>query len=295
AERNLLLVRVAHRRVLLRELLMRTSLLFGALALTALGCSGSDDASSSPPATLDASCPDAIATPPFDASIADAGVDVDVVPVADASDATDAGTAPDVTDATPPPGLACGPQPIGFPLWAPPIDPVDVCSSSDIDTILNDCFTAFDATKCRQDETSLAACYGCMLTFDDDDRWGAFIGYEDRYYTNLGGCLAIQLGDTSTTGCGAARGPYDDCEGGACDRCWGADAGTIEGGVETVVDECFATAYGDGGLCATQYEGYLFACPPTSLAYRVCYEQQGEVAPDYFHRVAAVFCSAGDA
>jgi hypothetical protein len=99
------------------------------------------------------------------------------------------------------------------------------------------------------------------------------------------------MGDSSSAGCGAARGRVDDCKWSTCARgCFEVDAGDVDGGNGALYDACIAEA--ESGLCASYVAAVNSACPSSSPVYPTCYGT-GLTKEEFQDQLGAIFCAAG--
>lgn len=112
-----------------------------------------------------------------------------------------------------------------------------------------------------------------------------------RTFVNVAGCFAIEMGDSSSTSCAAARGKRDDCEWSSCaDACFSLDGGDVNGGDSTLYNECVQAAL--AGPCASYEAAIKTTCPANSPAYPPC-EGTGMTRQEWFASIAEIFCAAG--
>ena len=188
--------------------------------------------------------------------------------------------------------MACHPILPRPPVWSPPTGyPRSDCTPSQIAAIWKDCYSEHDEEACRDDRFVYAACAVCLVTKEDAPSLGPLIERSHRISVNIGGCLALETGDTTAAGCGGAWGAYEDCYWSAClDRCWGLDARGIDGGNLALAASCNVEANADGGVCAPYRTAALAACTRQGREYEVC--QTGPSLDEYARTVAAIFCAA---
>jgi hypothetical protein len=104
-------------------------------------------------------------------------------------------------------------------------------------------------------------------------------------------CFAIELGDPSKTGCGAARGLRDDCEWSNCAaNCFTVDAGDVDGGNLALYQACEAVAL--TGVCASYENAIHTTCPSSSPAYPPCYGT-GLSNEAFQDQLGDIFCAGG--
>jgi hypothetical protein len=185
----------------------------------------------------------------------------------------------------------CWPTSSGLPVWMPPTGyPKVACSPSDVATLVHDCLIN-DLPKCIQDRASLAGCYQCLVTKGDSAAWGPFIQMYTGFFYNYGGCFALEMGDSSRTGCGAARGLRDDCEWSNCATpCLTLDAGEVDGGSLALYQACEADAL--TGVCASYESALHTTCPSSSPVYPSCYGT-GLTNEEFQDQLGDIFCAGG--
>jgi hypothetical protein len=148
-------------------------------------------------------------------------------PDADASDLAEAGGGqgydsqvgvnPGGQDAT----TGCVPQDVpGYaPAWHPPNPPRVACVGTDLEDLLASCFgPAATQADCDAFQAARPQCWSCMISSDVSPTWGPIIASSltPFYYGNFAGCLALQTGDQSATGCGALQQATRVCSELAC-------------------------------------------------------------------------------
>jgi hypothetical protein len=176
-------------------------------------------------------------------------------------------------------GMACTSVPVdGGVTWVPPHAPnPSGCSDLQIQSYYAACLTP-PFTACSAWQTANPTCLKCIFsTYGTDTTYGALI-YNGLGYVfwNFGGCIAIETGDMSATGCGAKAEALDTCEILSCSNCAKADPN---------YNACTTAA--QGGTCASYANaecssadaGYAAACGMTATT------SQGIVTA-----LATVFC-----
>ena len=130
--------------------------------------------------------------------------------------ATDAGDAADASRGV------CSPQPFsGAPTWVPPTPLYQgVCTDAQLDSFVAACVGDTD-DACASFRAANATCAVCTSSFETDTAWGPVVVDTAESYSRLNraGCVANLIGDTSSTGCGAAEGRVTDCARRACFGC----------------------------------------------------------------------------
>lgn len=116
------------------------------------------------------------------------------------------------------------------PTWTPPTAAhQNLCSATDISTIYADCFDPMtsNATTCGTDQTTYAACFGCLITKDTDPKWGPTIESSNGLINiNVAGCIANA--ETCNTDCAKAVQGYQGCLQAACDTQCGTITTTMQ-------------------------------------------------------------------
>jgi len=176
-------------------------------------------------------------------------------------------------------GVSCAPvDESGFaaPPWIAPHAAENVCSSADIDQYLHDCLDPATAIPivCQQFTANKASCAACLLPMDTSMGAGALLTKAGGVEVNVGGCIALGLGDASDQGCGAREAAAHACADDACAMCDDASA-----------PDCHAAAR--AGTCASFQ---TLTCPELAIAAE-CALDRG-FAGDYRY-VANVFCAGG--
>jgi hypothetical protein len=124
--------------------------------------------------------------------------------------------------------------------WARPAPRQGACSTAQIDQFLSSCIapTTKGASACASFETAPvnASCAACLLTPDTASEYGPFVshGSDTAYEINEGGCVALAIGETSATGCGAQLQSLIECTASACANCPATDTFSplVRGGCE---------------------------------------------------------------
>jgi len=105
-------------------------------------------------------------------------------------------------------GPGCVPSPVDASdfTWMPPDAPdASACSDQQIADYYTNCLPG-TGNSCTTWEgvTSNANCEKCIITSESAASWGALVEVANHVvYPNIGGCIALETGDTSSTGCGA--------------------------------------------------------------------------------------------
>lgn len=214
--------------------------------------------------------------------------------VGDAGDASskdvtlDKKTLPDV--AVPDTGPSCTPATVapGDLTWTPPHAPdLTACSDQQIQDYFTNCLPG-SGTSCATYEklTANAACIKCIISQKTDATYGPLIAVPNGVvYANTGGCVALEQGDVTNTGCGAKIWEESECEDLACsDNCAGA----------AFADYQKCTTAARSGTCAAEVTaecnladaGNVAACNLAATSFQALYTS-----------IATVFCGgypAGD-
>ena len=109
--------------------------------------------------------------------------------------------------------------------WTPPrpINPSG-CSDAQIAGYYAACLNGGSGCSTFEGATANKACVACINSLSTDSAYGPLIAVPNNVvYANIGGCIALVTGDTSSTGCGAKAWEASECEDKACsDNCQGA-------------------------------------------------------------------------
>lgn len=130
---------------------------------------------------------------------------------------------------------------------------------------------------CRSFETdpANALCAQCVYTVAGDPRLGPLVSFTSgSEWTNVGGCIALIDGDTSSTGCGAKNLALSKCLDAACDGC--NDQAWYD--CLSVARQTVCASYEDAAICWRR------------PAYAVCIESTFE---EQYLKLAAIFCATG--
>jgi hypothetical protein len=101
-----------------------------------------------------------------------------------------------------------------------------------------------DATAAFRADPANATCLSCIETPESASMHGPVIVTSTRREANYGGCVAIEDGDTSATGCGAILDGYNNC---AIQECGDCKDYTIPPYTQTKM--CLDPAVAVGGKC----------------------------------------------
>ena len=107
------------------------------------------------------------------------------------------------------------------PAWLAPHARQHVCSDADLDDYVRDCLDASTALpiRCEQFHAERTACAECLLPKDTTMGVGAFLTRKGSVELNVGGCIALGLGDLGAEGCGAREQAARECVAFACGDC----------------------------------------------------------------------------
>lgn len=174
------------------------------------------------------------------------------------------------------------------PKWVPPIVNLNACTDVQISDFFTKCWSSTSTSAACNAWQGLAGnktCLGCLQTDETANAYGAIVvhmGYGD---VNVSGCLAVVLGDTTSSGCAAKDQSITECEQAACQpTCPVTDSATL-----TTLTNCESAA-GKGG-CASYVS---MACDLSDAGIQdsgmdpsACY---GSDFPSYFANVAPILC-----
>lgn len=172
------------------------------------------------------------------------------------------------------------------------------CSADQAQQYYADCLSSTATSTLCNGFTGASGNASCLTCLDSNSQsasmFGALVTYGGVDYANVAGCIALQLDDTSSTGCGAKLQAQTSCEELACStQCPVTDdtsfmnyqtcaAAADMGACQTIIAaECHLVDGGiDGGPQAAA------ACEPGNIAF------QG-----YYDAMSVIFCGdyAGDA
>jgi hypothetical protein len=132
--------------------------------------------------------------------------------------------------------------------WVPPVTPnPTACTATQASTYFDDCWgTSSSSTLCNAFTGSSAntACAACLSTASTASAYGVIVVYTGIGYDNQAGCVAVEMGDLSSTGCGAKIQAVTQCENLAClTNCPVTDQASL-----TLFQQCAAAA--DMGVCS---------------------------------------------
>lgn len=191
-----------------------------------------------------------------------------------ACDATTPPEAPaprDASDAAMTDAAVCGARDEGdVALPTTPRPAARVCSGDEVDGYFTACLDpATLPIRCQQFVAAHGDCARCLAPATGDDPSGPLWTVRGELALNVGGCIALRMGDLRPDGCGAREQAAIDC---AAQRCDGCD---------------------DAAACAARVR----AAECAALETRRCPELAGAAVcaldgtfAARFHRVASVFC-----
>lgn len=233
---------------------------------------------------------------PMDSGAKDTGVDTGPCTMITT---TDAGGTPITT--CPPTGSACGDKVslTGFkPTTVPPATPsTTACTSTAIADILADCFSAYNATKCTDDQTTYATCYNCIVTDEGATSYGPLIASTNGglVFLNQAGC--IDLLEPCNSGCAGAYQGGMQCELAACEGNCPAPLTSTTG---TDFQDCVENPDGTSGVIACnpngcdQFYGNYTTCGAlltgTKHPASVCVGTSSSTFETLFSAIVPVFC-----
>jgi hypothetical protein len=215
----------------------------------------------------------------------------DVTTTTDA--AADKKTLPDTGGPMPDTGSSCMP---GMPVvaditWTPPRPPNPAgCSDAQIQGYFTACLPG-TSTSCMPWIGSNMDCYNCLFsTAYKDSTFGPIISNGGGVvYANTGGCIALELGDTSSTGCGATTWELSECEDLSCS----VNCPLNNGDPNAFMEYQACTTDAETSTCDSYYTKYE-ACASGQIA-----EAGAALAPcnlgastfqDLYTSIATVFC-----
>jgi hypothetical protein len=152
---------------------------------------------------------------------------------------------------------SCAPLPrSGFmPVYVPPRATLSVCTTAQIATYTNNCFSGGDASTCSafEDDSANASCIGCLIgpASTTETVWGPILVASDLLELDIGGCIALT--DPCQTACGAALEAQLECEQFACQSVCPVTDMASEVAYETCINDSLACT-----------------CYPESKAYETC-------------------------
>ncbi len=175
------------------------------------------------------------------------------------------------------------------PTTPPPAAASPVCTSTEIQTIYNDCYGP-DGTCPEANEDD--PCYTCIFTFQNAASWGPVVQSPDGLGDlNFGGCLLLL--EPCNTACAATFENDLECEQAACAASCPltADAATVTSYSDcaNAVDSC------DPGGCFQYWNGTSCYSEITGAAHpgAICFAAGPSDFEGSFLNIADVFCGNG--
>ena len=182
--------------------------------------------------------------------------------------------------------VVCIPAPVGnyTPVWkGPNAQHSGACTTQNITLFFDTCLApTSDPTSCHTFEQANAACVSCLQSNDTDPTYGPIIWHDQKAYftTNIAGCLAIESGDSSPTGCAASYQGIVSCKELACNACLAAkDPAGFSTCESAATSEC-------GKLTNTCVGEIRDASDPASA----CLPPAGTQTRDAYLQIAPFFC-----
>src|SRR6266536_581408 len=102
---------------------------------------------------------------------------------------------------------------------------VAACSDLQIASYADRCIgdspgSDLDACRAIERDPANTACLKCLFSTVQDETYGPIvIGWDKRWYANVGGCMALIDGDATENGCGAKHNALQTCRNAACANC----------------------------------------------------------------------------
>jgi len=168
--------------------------------------------------------------------------------------------------------------------WTPPRSPNPAgCSDVQIQDYYTQCLPG--TGTCNTWITENMSCYTCLFsTAYKDSSFGPIISNGSGVvYANIGGCIALELGDTSSTGCGAHEWELSECEDLACSANCPV---TSDPSSFTAYQACTSTA--ETGVCDSYYTS-LCDLSEAGAALAPC-NLSASTFEDLYISIATVFC-----
>lgn len=174
--------------------------------------------------------------------------------------------------------------------WVPPNAPnPTACTADQATTFFTDCWSSSGSSALCNGFTGASAntaCVACMQTASTAAAYGAIVVYTGIGYDNQAGCVAIEMGDLSATGCGAKLQAQTQCENLAClTNCPVTDQASL-----MLFQQCSQAA--DMGVCS-QYVAAECNLADSGADGAAQAEAVCETATDFqslFNAIAPVFC-----
>jgi len=134
-----------------------------------------------------------------------------------------------------------------------------------------------DACRAIERDPANTACLKCLFSTVQDETYGPIvIGWDKRWYANVGGCMALIDGDATENGCGAKHNALQTCRNAACANCT----------TDSAFDACWRQA---GSTVCKSYDDD--AVCDTSPEYGPCTDSMS--FGEYFNWLGELFCSTG--
>ena len=103
--------------------------------------------------------------------------------------------------------------------WKQPHPAENACTDNEIDDFVSACLGGATPIKCEQFTAAHRQCASCIYPNNASAGSGAIIEGAGRVLPNVGGCIALSLGETSTSGCGAREHAARECVASVCSGC----------------------------------------------------------------------------
>lgn len=159
----------------------------------------------------------------FACSSTDSSAPSDPEPESDSG--SDARTSPrrDAGSETTDDAATCAPHALAnAPSWHSPrpFDPT-ACSPTQISGYITSCVSGTQAL-CDAFRKQNPDCAACAYTSSSDPTWGPVVMYTEQNWieANVGGCVALGLGETDSTGCGGSYVLSGECAIDSCSGCF---------------------------------------------------------------------------
>jgi hypothetical protein len=182
--------------------------------------------------------------------------------------------------------IVCTPSAVGAfkPTWkGPAAVHSGACTTAQMPVFFDQCLDSGSTpAACAQWVQANASCASCLQSDDTATLYGPVIWHSNHAYytTNIAGCLAAELGDTSPTSCAASYQAIVECKETACSAC--LSAGDPQG-----FSSCESAATSEcGKLPTTCVNDIRDAADPAST----CVPPSGTSTRDAYLRLAPIFC-----
>ncbi len=103
--------------------------------------------------------------------------------------------------------------------WIEPHPAEQACIDNQIDEFISACLGGAIPIKCEQFTANHPQCASCLYPRDASVGSGAIIEGKGRVVANVGGCIALSLGETNASGCGAREHALRECVASVCGDC----------------------------------------------------------------------------